>query len=404
MKKFLTIIALVAIPLLTWAATDRQLDAVTITNQGVTITLPTSAGTLVDEAGTQTLTNKSMSGASNTFTLIDLTSSVTGALPIANGGTGQVTAQAAIDALLPAQGAANGQFLTSDGTNSSWAAVPAAGATTELDNLGTTAIGGVALIGTGTVTGNANGASDIGSTTVSYGSGYFDNVRVARSGSGSAWFYAGGSTLNGQITGIGTPTPSGVSAEMVVNLFNGAGRELAIITQSVAAETNPILIETGNSTANSGKISLVTGTSSATRGKIEFIDGSQGTDGHVWTQVGTGGAGNWEAAPMASPNIGGTRAAPTAITAVGGITAGTGYVQIQFVEGSAGPIDITANPQISAGANVGELMSLVGRNATNTLTLDDGTGLSLNGQIILGLDSVINLMWDGTNWLETSRR
>jgi hypothetical protein len=58
---------------------------------------------------------------------VNLTNNVTGALPIANGGTGQVTAQAAIDALLPAQTTANGKYLTSNGTNSSWGAVNSAG-------------------------------------------------------------------------------------------------------------------------------------------------------------------------------------------------------------------------------------------------------------------------------------
>lgn len=49
-----------------------------------------------------------------------LNSEVGGTLSIANGGTGQTTAQAAIDALLPDQTAALGKFLSSDGTNASW--------------------------------------------------------------------------------------------------------------------------------------------------------------------------------------------------------------------------------------------------------------------------------------------
>ena len=55
-----------------------------------TINLPllTGTDTLVCEAFAATLTNKSMSGASNTFTSISLTTAVTGTLPVANGGTG----------------------------------------------------------------------------------------------------------------------------------------------------------------------------------------------------------------------------------------------------------------------------------------------------------------------------
>lgn len=55
----------------------------------VTATLPTTSQTIVGRTSTDTLTNKSMSGASNTFTAISLTTAVTGTLPTANGGTGQ---------------------------------------------------------------------------------------------------------------------------------------------------------------------------------------------------------------------------------------------------------------------------------------------------------------------------
>ena len=48
---------------------------------------------------------------------------LTGTLNIANGGTGQTTANAALNALLPSQTSQNGKYLTTDGTNTSWATV-----------------------------------------------------------------------------------------------------------------------------------------------------------------------------------------------------------------------------------------------------------------------------------------
>jgi hypothetical protein len=48
---------------------------------------------------TNTVTNKTISGASNTITNISLTTSVTGTLPIANGGTGATSASAALSNL-----------------------------------------------------------------------------------------------------------------------------------------------------------------------------------------------------------------------------------------------------------------------------------------------------------------
>jgi hypothetical protein len=52
---------------------------------------------------------------------VSLTAGVNGTLPIANGGTGQTTANAALNALIPNQATNSGKFLTTDGTNTSWA-------------------------------------------------------------------------------------------------------------------------------------------------------------------------------------------------------------------------------------------------------------------------------------------
>ena len=48
-------------------------------------------------------------------------SNVTGTVAIANGGTGQTTANTAFNALAPSQTSNSGKFLTTDGTNTSWA-------------------------------------------------------------------------------------------------------------------------------------------------------------------------------------------------------------------------------------------------------------------------------------------
>lgn len=45
----------------------------------------------------------------------------TGTIGIADGGTGQTTANAALNALLPSQASNSGKFLTTNGTNTSWA-------------------------------------------------------------------------------------------------------------------------------------------------------------------------------------------------------------------------------------------------------------------------------------------
>lgn len=51
---------------------------------------------------------------------IPLASGVSGTLPVANGGTGQATANAALNALIPAQAGNKGKVLLTDGTNTAW--------------------------------------------------------------------------------------------------------------------------------------------------------------------------------------------------------------------------------------------------------------------------------------------
>ena len=55
---------------------------------------------------------------------------VTGVVAIANGGTGQTTANAAFNALAPSQTSQSGKYLTTDGTNTSWATVAGGGGAT----------------------------------------------------------------------------------------------------------------------------------------------------------------------------------------------------------------------------------------------------------------------------------
>jgi hypothetical protein len=62
---------------------------------------------------------------------------VTGTIPVASGGTGQTTANAAFNALAPSQTSQSSKFLTTDGTNTSWASPTAAAASI---TIGTTTV------------------------------------------------------------------------------------------------------------------------------------------------------------------------------------------------------------------------------------------------------------------------
>jgi hypothetical protein len=104
-------------------------------------------------------------------------------------------------------------------------------------------------------------------------------------------------------------------------------------------------------------------------------------------------------------NATGTKASPTSITAGGGITPVSNVTrQLMYLQGSGGAVDITASPQIAAGTVTNQELIIIGCSDTNTLKLEDGTGLSMNGPHTLGLNDAISFIWDQTNWVEISRR
>lgn len=69
------------------------------------------------------LGGSSVSGSTATINTLNLTN----ALGISFGGTGQTSANAAFNALAPSQGSNTGKFLTTDGTNTSWATISSGG-------------------------------------------------------------------------------------------------------------------------------------------------------------------------------------------------------------------------------------------------------------------------------------
>lgn len=111
-----------------------------------------------------------------------------------------------------------------------------------------------------------------------------------------------------------------------------------------------------------------------------------------------------DAMDMMNPRVTGSTASPTAIVAGTGITAIAAVcLQTQFIEGSGGAVDISVNPQISAGTRIGQRLVLIGCSDSNTVFLEDAAGLYLNGDYTLGNGSAIELFWDGTYWKEMHR-
>jgi hypothetical protein len=98
-----------------------------VANGGTGVTTSTGTGSVVLSTSPTLVTPLLGTPTSATLTNatgLPLTTGVTGTLPILNGGTGQTTANAAFNALAPSQTGNSGKYLTTDGTDTSWASNP----------------------------------------------------------------------------------------------------------------------------------------------------------------------------------------------------------------------------------------------------------------------------------------
>ena len=132
-----------------------------VAGSGVSFTPGTGTLTITATGGGGTVTSVGMSVPSflsvsgspvTTSGTLAVTYSGT-ALPIANGGSGQTTANAALNAFLPSQATHAGKHLQTDGTNTSWVA-PATGTVTSVGVTGNNGIGvsGSPITSSGSIT------------------------------------------------------------------------------------------------------------------------------------------------------------------------------------------------------------------------------------------------------------
>jgi len=158
-------------------------------------------------------------------------------VPIASGGTGQVTANAAFNALAPSQTGNSGKFLTTDGTNTSWSVNPlgtvtsvaVSGGTTGLTTSGgpITTSGTITLAGTLAVANGGTGvttSSGVNSVVLRDANGNITTNCLfegysSQAASGTTIVLTASSVQNWQITGSGGQT---IKLPDATTLPNGA--------------------------------------------------------------------------------------------------------------------------------------------------------------------------------------
>jgi hypothetical protein len=257
-------------------------------------------------AGQQTPVEAIRIGSNQVVTLAN-------ALPIASGGTGQTTAGAAINALLPSQSGNSGRFLTTNGTSPSWDNVPA-------PNNGTLtlAVSGTGLSGSASFTADQAGNSTF-TVTSNATSANTASAIVARDGSGN--FTAG--TITAALSGNASTATALETARTIGGVsFNGSAN-INLPGVNVAGNQN------------------TTGTAANVTGTVAIANGGTGatTAGGALTGLG--------AAPTASPVFTGASTFANGTVAFPSIRF-TSEVNTGFYRSDTNQISVSTNGALAA--------------------------------------------------------
>lgn len=166
------------------------------------------------------------SGTTPTWSAVSLTADVSGTLPIGNGGTGQTTANTALNALLPSQTGNNSKVLTTDGSNTSWGA----GLTTSLTSAHLF-IGNVSNIATDTAVSGDITIDNAGVTAI--GSGKVTSTMIADGTIVNADVNSSAAIAYSKLALTGTIVNADISASAAI-----AGSKLAAATNSTAGSVS----------------------------------------------------------------------------------------------------------------------------------------------------------------------
>ena len=294
---------------------------------------------------------------------------ISGTVPIANGGTGQTTANAAINALLPSQASQSGKVLSTDGTNTSWIAAGGTGTVTSValtapsifsvSGSPITAAGTLALTYSGTALPVANGGS--GATTLT---GYVK-------GNGTSAFTASATVPSTDIIGLGTmSTQNANSVTITGGTVNGT---------TIGATT----ATTGAFTTLTASTSLTTPTVQATNSGGLSLKNSAGT-----TQMSMGAGGGDNISLNVSTNLNGSNAqidiSPTGTGHVHINPTGSGSIQVNPT--SVGTID-----NMTIGATTPKNGSFVDFSVTGTTSFDGSQGTA--GQVLTSAGTGATPTW-----------
>jgi hypothetical protein len=178
---------------------------------------------------------------------------ISGTVPIANGGTGQTTATAAINALLPSQSSQAGKVLSTDGTNTSWIAAGGTGTVTSVTGTAPVSVATgttTPVISMAAATGSVNGylTSTDWNTFNSKGNGTVTSITAGTGLSGGTITSSGTIAIDATVatlTGTQTLTNKTLTSPIVNEILDTNGNEI-LSFNPVTSATDFVSIRNGN--------------------------------------------------------------------------------------------------------------------------------------------------------------
>ena len=361
------------------STTILQIDSLYNSTGGATIAVPSVGTALLSDTSTNTVTNKSLSGASNTFSAIPVSAIATGTgLSVQSGGTGLAT--------ITAHG-----VMIGEGTS----AVAPTSAGTAFQVL---------------VSGGASADPTFAAISLNQAAAVSGQLGVANGGTGDATL-----TANGMLYGNGTSAVGITAAGSQYQVFQAGASGVptvgALQLGQAAAVTGTLPVGnggTGQASLTSGSVLIGAGTSAVT-----LV--APGTSGNVLTSNGS----TWSSTAPASvaPTLNGTQAAPLSVVAGTGIAiSAPTYANIAHIKSNvaASTTTVTATPSITACTADGQTLVVESESGTALITLQDeaslaGSKLKMNGNWTSvvgasGTKATISFVCDGAGfWVETGR-